>query len=285
MRPNDHSATSGILSVLFRPMYRDEFIAGLFILYCANGLGSSIIASVDAVGWSDAILSTFEISVIVWISCIGGVGLILGERSDEIRRSDLVVGGALLIPVALPIGALSWLAVTILSLYVIYFTRPPSSRQRGAMILLAVTVPMLWSHLLFRYFANFILQIDASFVSFLLGTLRSDNLVRFADGSGSLLVLPYCSSLHNVSLTILSWVAINQWLARRPMASDWQWIIVAGLTVVTINVTRLSLMGLSIKHYQAIHSFWGQTITNLLILCAIGGICWIGARRELFNRA
>lgn len=266
-------------------MSRNEFFAGLFILYCANGLGSRVIASVDAVGWTDAILSTFEVSAIVWISCIGGVGLIVGERSDEIRRSDLVVGGALLIPVALPIGALSWLAVTILSLYVIYFTRPPSSRRRGAMILLAVTVPMLWSHLLFTYFANFILQIDASLVSLLLGTPRSDNLVRFADGSGSLIVLPYCSSLHNVSLTILSWVAINQWLARRPLASDWQWIVVAGLAVVTINVTRLSLMGLSIKHYQAIHSFWGQTITNLLILCAIVGICWLGARRELFSRA
>jgi hypothetical protein len=278
--------TSGIPSVLFRSMSRDGFFAGLFILYCANGLGSRVIASINSVGWADAVLSTFDVSAIVWISCIGGVGLIVGERSDdEIRRLDLIVGGVLLIPVALPIGALSWLAVTILSLYVIYLTCAPSSRRRGAMILLAVTVPMLWSPLVFRYFANFILQIDASLVSVLLGTPRSDNLVRFADGSGSLLVLPYCSSLHNVSLTILSWVAINQWLARRPSASDWQWIVVASLAVVTINVTRMSLMGLSLKHYQAIHGFWGQTITNLLVLCAIVGICWLGVRRESFSRA
>jgi hypothetical protein len=278
--------TSGIPSVLFRSMSRDGFFAGLFILYCANGLGSRVIASINSVGWADAVLSTFDVSAIVWISCIGGVGLIVGERSDdEIRRLDLIVGGVLLIPVALPIGALSWLAVTIFSLYVIYLTCAPSSRRRGAMILLAVTVPMLWSPLVFRYFANFILQVDASLVSVLLGTPRSDNLVRFADGSGSLLVLPYCSSLHNVSLTILSWVAINQWLARRPSASDWQWIIVASVAVVTINVTRMSLMGLSLKHYQAIHGFWGQTITNLLVLCAIVGICWLGVRRESFSRA
>ena len=278
--------TSGIPSVLFRSMSRDGFFAGLFILYCANGLGSRVIASINSVGWADAVLSTFDVSAIVWISCIGGVGLIVGERSDdEIRRLDLIVGGVLLIPVALPIGALSWLAVTILSLYVIYLTCAPSSRRRGAIILLAVTVPMLWSPLVFRYFANFILQIDASLVSVLLGTPRSDNLVRFADGSGSLLVLPYCSSLHNVSLTILSWVAINQWLARRPSASDWQWIVVASVAVVTINVTRMSLMGLSLKHYQAIHGFWGQTITNLLVLCAIVGICWLGVRRESFSRA
>ena len=278
--------TPGAPSVLFRSLSRDGFFAGLFILYCANGFGSRVIASIDAVGWADAVLSTFEVSAIVWLSCIAGVGLILREASeDEIRGLDLLVGGVLLIPVALPIGALSWLAVTILSLYVVYFTHPPSSRRRGAMILLAVTVPMLWSPLLFRYFADIILQIDAALVSMLLGTPRSDNLVRFVDGSGSLLVLPYCSSLHNVSLTILSWVAINQWLARRPSASDWQWIVVAALAVVTINVTRLSLMGLSMKHYQAIHGFWGQTITNLLILCCIVGICWLGAKRELFSRA
>ena len=266
-------------------MSRDEFFAGLFILYCANGLGTHVIEMVNSVGWTNAVLSTFEVSAIVWISCVGGVALIVAERSDKIRRADLVVGSALLIPVALPIGGLSWLAVTILSFYVINFTDPTSSRRRGALILLAVTVPMLWSRIIFRYFSSFILQIDASLVSLLLGTPRSDNMVRFADGTGSLVILPYCSSLHNVSLTILAWVAINQWLARRSSIKDWHWIVLAGLGVVAINVTRMSLMGLSLKHYQAIHSFWGDTIINLLILSTIIGICWLGARRELHTHS
>src|SRR5262249_33112562 len=34
--------------------------------------------------------------------------------------------------IAPPIGALSWLAITILCLYVLLFTDPSSSRQRGA---------------------------------------------------------------------------------------------------------------------------------------------------------
>ena len=284
-RPGEHSPVGQFLNALLGRLSRDEFFAGLFVLACANGFGSRIIETVRAVGWTDAVLSTFEISLIVWLSCVAGLTLILREGSGEIRRSDFVLGGVLLIPIALPIGGLSWLAVTILSGYIILFTDPPSLRRRGAMILLAVTVPMLWSRLLFRYFADFILQIDASLVSLLLGTSRSGSVVRFADDSGTLAIVPYCSSLHNVSLVILTWVAINQWLGRRWSSSDWQWIVIAGVAVVAVNVTRLSLMGLSAVHYQAIHGFWGDTIVNLLILCAVVGVCLLGVRREIFARA
>ena len=250
-------------------------------------MGLALESSISLIreGGPISILSTFDVSAIVWISCVGGVILIADEKADKIRRADIVLGTALLVPIVLPIGGLSWLAVTILSLYVILFTDAPSSRRRGAMILLAVTVPMLWSPLLFRYFANFILEIDASLVSVLLDTHRSGNLVRFIDESGSLAILPYCSSLHNVSLAILSWVGINQWLARRACVTDWQWVFVAALAVIAVNVTRMSLMGFSINYYHAVHSFWGDTIVNLIILFTIVGICLVGVRRELFVRA
>jgi hypothetical protein len=162
-------------------MSRDEFFATLFILGCLNGLGSPVVYSVRVSGWTDALLSAFGISAIVWIACFCGVGLILRERTGKIRPLDLILGLALLPLITLPIGALSWLAITILSLYVLLFTDPSSSQKRGALILLATTVPMLWSRLLFRYFANFILEIDASLIGLLLGTGHRGNIVRFAD--------------------------------------------------------------------------------------------------------
>jgi hypothetical protein len=148
---------------------RDEFFATLFILGCLNGLGSHVASSIRVRGWTDALLSTFGISAIVWIACFGGVRLILREKTGTIRPLDLILGLALLLPIALPIGNLSWLAITILCLYVLLFTDPSSSRRRRTLILLATTVPMLWSHLLFRYFANFILEIDASLIGLLFG--------------------------------------------------------------------------------------------------------------------
>jgi hypothetical protein len=262
---------------------RDEFFATLFILGCLNGLSSHVVASVRVVGWTDALLSTFGISAIVWIACFGGVRLILREKTGIIRPLDLILGLVLLLPIALPIGALSWLAITILCLYVLLFTDPSSSRQRGALILLATTVPMLWSHLLFRYFANFILEIDASLIGLLLGTGHMGNLVAFADQSGSLVISPYCSSLANVSLAFVTWVTISQWLSHRWSFKDLSWCFLAAISVIAINATRISLMGLSEMHYQTIHNHWGDTIGNLLIVGVTVGWCLLGVKRELFS--
>jgi hypothetical protein len=181
---------------------------------------------------------------------------------------------------ALPIGGLSWVALSALSLYVILFSKPSSPRLRGAIILLSATVPMLWSPLLFRHFANAILNIDASLVGLILGTGSNGNIVPFADGSGSLVILPYCSSLANVSLAFLAWILISQWQPHRWSIWDLYCCLVAASFVVSVNVTRIGLMGLSQAHYKAIHSPWGFTITNLLVLGLTLGTCLLGVRRE-----
>jgi hypothetical protein len=49
---------------------------------------------------------------------------------------------------------MNWVAVTGLSLYILLFTNSTSSRRRGALTL-ALTVPMLWSRVLFAFFAKF----------------------------------------------------------------------------------------------------------------------------------
>jgi hypothetical protein len=263
---------------------RDEFFATLFILGCLNGLGSQVAQSVQVLGWTDALLSTFKISAIVWIACFGGLSLILRDKMGIIRPLDLILGLALLLLIALPITALSWLAVTILCLYVLLFTDPSSSQRRGTLILLATTVPMLWSRLLFRYFANLILEIDASFIGLLLGTGHTGNLVRFADQSGNLVISPYCSSLANVSLSFVTWVTISQWLSHRWSVRDLCWCFLAAVSVIAINVIRISLMGLTEMHYQLIHNYWGDMIANLLILGLMVGFCLLGVKRELFAR-
>ncbi len=265
---------------LLRSLSRNECFAALFIVGCVNGLGSQIIETVRLFGWADAALSTFGTSAIVWVACCAGIRLILEESSEKVHATDVVVGFSLLIPIALPIGGLSWLAISVLSLYVILFSVPSSARRRGAIILFAATVPMLWSRLLFRYFSDVILSIDASLVGLLLGTGSNGNVVPFVDGSGSLIILPYCSSLANVSLAFLSWVLISQWQPRRWSIRDLYCCFVAAASVVSVNVTRIGLMGLSQRHYSAIHSQWGEVITNLLIVALTLGICLLGVRRE-----
>lgn len=263
---------------------RGEFFAALLILGCVNGLGSRMIESVDQLGWADALLSTFEISVIVWLSCIVGISIILRDRTSEVHSADFAVGAGFLFLVFLPIGPLSWFAVTALCLYIFVSTNDPSLR-RGAVILFATTVPMLWSRMLFQFFANTILQIDASLVSWLLGTHRVGNLIEFKDGSGLLLILPACSSLANVSLAFLCWVTVSQFVGHKKSAYDILWCLMACASVVAVNVTRISLMGLNLSSYNGIHNRWGDAVINMIILGLTIGFCVLGVRRELFSRA
>lgn len=262
---------------------RGEFFAGLFALGCLSGLASRVIQSGRQDGWTIAFFNSFEISIIVWISCACGTTLVLRDRTIGIRSSEFFIGAGFVFLVLLPIGPLSWVAVAALSLYIIKYGRVGTS-QRGAFILLATTVPMLWSRLLFHFFARQILQIDASLVGWILGTPRTGDIVGFADGSGFLVILPGCSSLANVSLAFLCWVTVSQMVRHKRSIYDWSWCFMACISVVTVNVTRISFMGLSQHHYATFHSPWGDAVSNTTIFVLIVGFSILGVRRELFPR-
>jgi hypothetical protein len=278
------SLGGGFISSLRSSMSRSEYFAALCIVGCANGLGSRMIQAVAEHGWVEATVYTFDISAIVWFAVIIGIGLVLKDCGDRITTTDLAVGAMFVLLVALPVGGASWLALTVLNLYMLQLAVTASSRQRGAMILLALTVPMLWSRLLFRCFSEIILEIDASLVSRMLGTAQAGNVVRFADGSGDLVILPACSSLTNLSLVFLCWVTMSQTVGHRWSSRDLIWCFLAAASVVITNVSRMSLMGLSEWNYQALHSTMGNFTTNMIALCLMVGFCVLGLRRELLPR-
>ena len=264
---------------------RGELFAGLYILGCANGLAAKMILSVHRLGWMDAAVGTFDVSVIVVVACFAGISLVLADKTGGIHLADLAVAMVLLLMIALPIGAMSWLAVTMLSLYVLLFAQATEPQRRGAVILLAATVPMLWSRLVFDLFANFILSVDASLVGWMLGTRRSGNMVEFADHSGTLVIFPSCSSLANISLALLCWVTISATVRHEWRAQDIFWCLLACSSVVAVNVIRISLMGLSSANYHMLHTPLADIVLNLIILVLIVAISVRGVGRDVFSRA
>ena len=124
----------GRLGTLFRqtPLSRGEFFAALFLIACVNALASRVIQSVSEEGLAAALLSTFGVSVIVFIACCVGITFIFHDRSDAIRNSDLAAGIPFLAIAALPFDKSSWFAVTGLALYIITCTKRGSRRLRGA---------------------------------------------------------------------------------------------------------------------------------------------------------
>jgi len=272
---------------------RSKFFAALFVLGCANGLAARIGQSLTQHdGLAVAVLATFKISIIIFAACIAGVLLIYHDRhedasatADTIRTGDVAVAAVFMLLVAVPIAPLSWLAVMILSLYILFFTDSRGARRRGVVILLATTVPMFWSPLLFDCFARIILIAEASAIGTLLGTHRTGNIVEFADRSGMLVIYPGCSSLANVSLAILCWITLSQCVHHKWSTRDLLWCGLIGLSVVVVNVLRVSLMGLNTSYYYAIHNAMGDAITNMIIFGFTVGISILGLRREIFPLA
>ena len=276
----ENPAIRGSIVRIAGDLHRGEYFAGLFILGFASGFTSRIVHSIEEIGWADALFRTFGISVIILASCVAGISLILRDRTSGIRPFELALGVGFILLVILPIAPLSWIAVTCLSLYILFSTVVATSR-RGALILFATTVPLLWSRILFEFFANYILAADATLVSWLLGTDRTGNLVEFADKSGQLVIFAPCSSLANVSLAFLCWVTLSQIVSHRKTGSDAFWCLFACLVVVAVNVTRMTILGLSDWHYATFHNQWSDALVNTIILGLIVGICAVGVRREL----
>jgi hypothetical protein len=252
-------------------MSRSEYFAALCVLGCINGIGSRAIQAIASYGLVEATFSTFDVSALVWIAGAIAIGLLLEDHGDRITTIDM--------------AAASWFGLTALSLYLVLVAGAATSRWRGAKILIAMTIPMLWSRLLFRFFSEFILQIDASLVGRTLGTATAGNVVRFADGSGDLVILPACSSLAGLSLVVLCWVTLGQTVQHPWSMKDVVWCVLASISVVAVNVARISIMGLSGAHYEMLHGAWGNFATNTMTLCLVAGFCMLGARRELFARA
>jgi hypothetical protein len=196
-----------------------------------------------------------------------------------------VVAAVFLPFVIVPSYPLSWVGVTGLSLYILFFARDGSERRRGALILLALPVPMLWSRLLFQLFARPLLALDATMVTWLLHTEQIGNMVRFADNSGYMVISPACTSFGNISYILLCWITVTQWANHRWSSIDLLWISLAFVSLVTINITRMAITGLSYWHYQVFHNQWEEMILGTVGLCLIVGISVVGARRELFSRA
>jgi hypothetical protein len=267
-------------------MARGALIATLFIFASFNGLAPLALGNVIASWWEHALFNTFGVSVIVWGAWVAACYLaLLGWDSDRVTLRDVVIACMVLVLVALPEARLSWLAVALLSAYVLWTSRRGSLQWRSAAIFFAICVPMLWGPLLLTVWPLPLLKIDAFLVGTVVGTRQIGNTIAFVDGLDTLEIWPACSSFHNISQAGLAWVALRLTLDQGLVLKDALWAALAMTSAVLVNLGRLSLMAVSLNYYYAAHGPLGSQIAGGLTVALIVLICMIGQRRELFAHA
>jgi hypothetical protein len=262
---------------------RNELFGAVVLVGFANGVAELIFQKIAQNGPIEAFFEAFGISAIVWISAFVALNFVLRSASEPCSRLDFAVCILSLVFFVIPSSRFSWVTLTGFSFYAFSFCNDVSLRK-GAIIGAAIAFPMFWSKLLFSIFANAILTVDAMLVAAVLGFRQVGNTIELPDGGGELWIASGCSSLANVSLAVLCWATLIQ-LHDTPRGPRTLFIcLLACISVVMINVGRISLIGLKPDLYDTIHGTFGTFVASWLTAAAIFIICVIGLRHEVASR-
>jgi exosortase/archaeosortase family protein len=255
----------------------------MFVLCTANAMLSTIVDGIRRDGIVYSIANTFELSAIVWIALFMAIRFAILDEAVQKRQFDLVLLTLVIIACFLPLGPATWAVLSIVSLYAVVSSRPMTYGARAGWIFLAVSFCMFWSKRLFNFFADFFLSFDAMLVSQITRTVRTGNLVAMPDGNGYLAIAVPCSSMANVSLAVLCWVLFTQITNLKWRLKNVFWCLLACLSVVAINVIRISLIGFFPRQYDLLHGPVGATFVSWVIIIVVLVICYHGVGRVRFR--
>lgn len=276
-------APTSRLAVPVGSLGRGDLLGSLLLLGFGSAVSERILVALGT-GWFNAVANTFFVSAIVWGALWLAVSLSFEARETQpVRRIDWAVAAVAAFAFLSPVSLANWVGLTALAVYTVVTADRRSPLQRGALIFLAITVPMFWSPRVANLFSEWVLAADAELVSWILGTQRVGNTVPYHNAAGFLYIAPGCSSVANLSQAMLCWAAFAQLSNRPATLRDLGWLLAACIGVVTINVTRISLIGFFPDWYEFLHeSPTGTMIAGYSTLFTIVGLCVLWKKRELF---
>lgn len=233
---------------------RGGAFAAAGVLAALNAQADHIIVDLSWQSPLDALLNLGGVSAVMWAAML--VAWKLGSESHLPLRGALD-GTVLAIVILLSFVPISYSAQSGLLLcacYLLITSGPQSdSERRSAIVLLALTGPLIWGRLLLRLFETPILSLDARLVGSVIGTRVDGNIVPFADGSGRMVIGDPCSSVHNISLAIVLWTTAAMLFGIR---IDRQYVMVGiamAASMFALNIVRLSMLGLFPAHFDYLH--------------------------------
>lgn len=268
-------------SVAFTPSFpalgRSRLMVAFLAIGTANALVRPAIEAIDQWGVVGAIAGGLGSGWPVYLGLLGAI--VLGLRATVERPVDrwdvlalVLYSGGLMVPSS----GFSAIAVMVLGAWEI-LRRPRDVNYRaGIIIFIAAGARELWVATAMKMLSPVLLHIDAVLTRTTLGWLGHPSIVTGnlieTDQGMILAVLMTCSSFANISLALLTWLVLTRWLRPTFKRRDLVAALLVTLSVIVINLTRLTIMGLGPFDYELAHGPIGQTSTELAILLATLGV-------------
>lgn len=271
-------------SRLWRPAVASR--AGLFaIVGCVaavNGFAGKIATAFYSQPLVMALLDLGGVSAIVWFA-IAILFTISGEAAagSALRPADKAVLVLTLFLSFIPLNFAAAVGLLLCGAYLAATSAGNSADRRIAVVMIALTGPLIWGRFLLALMGPFLLHLDAGMAGFLAGIPVQGNVIALPRGHGNLYVALGCSSLHNMSLAVLLFVAVTQALRLRYTALLLVTGAGAALAMATVNVLRLATLARFPEYFDLFHTGWGGSFFGAVSFLAAGAIIAWGIHAEL----
>jgi Transmembrane exosortase (Exosortase_EpsH) len=195
--------------------------------------------------------------VIFWL-------LVSGDRQLAARPRDIVICALVSLLVAVPTSRSIWIAATGIAVYLCAAGTDDRKFSAAGVVLAALSIQEFWGHVFFELVTFPLLRAETAIVGTLLKVTRTgaawkDNIITVPSGH-AIIILPFCSSFHNLSLALLCWVTVSRLRNQNWRALDFIGGVIVGGAMILYNVVRLYLMALNTELYEYWHQGTGVEI-------------------------
>lgn len=268
---------------------RPLLFSTLFVVGLVNALSPELIAQWDSsksVGHTVA--AALSLSVVPYAATAIGIRLLNTGPQRPVDRSDLFAALVFTAMVLTPHRAVSWLAITLLALFLLVRDVRSTGSVAAGSLFLAIAFADFWSKVLALTFATTLLAWDGRMVAGILDYLmaapvvRNGNAVRIGDQT--IVIILGCDSLTNAAWGLLWWMTVARLLSPAWQRSDLVLALFVPGLVVILNAFRVAGMGTGPMAYQWLHEGMGSHVYNvtllfLIAMAAVGACLWADPTR------
>jgi len=232
---------------------RGSVFAAAGILAALNAEAGQILATLTFQSPVEAVTGLAGISAVIWAAMISAWSIGREDRQRLGERRDAVALIAIVGLAFLPISYAAQAGLLLCGTYLLATSGGHGPARRAALVLLALTGPLIWGRILLNLFAGPILSLDAHIVGTVIGSPVRGNVFASANGSRHFIIGDLCSSVHNMSLAIVLWTTAAMLfdirIDRRYVALG---AAMAGF-MFALNIARLAAIGLFPADFNFLH--------------------------------
>lgn len=245
-----------------------------------NGFAGKIATAFSTKPVATALLDLGGVSAIVWFAVYSLFAIAQEDERAEPNRMDRAICAFVLVLSFAPFNFAAAIGLLLGGAYLAVTSPGQSAPRRMAIVMLALTGPLIWGRFLLALMGPQLLGLDAWLAGLIAGEPVRGNVVGL-HGGGRLYVALGCSSVHNMSLAVLLFVTLTQMLrlhyTRRMMVIG----ALAALAMAMVNVLRLAALARFPQYFDLLHTGWGGALFGVLSFVAAGAIIFGGIRAEL----